>query len=96
VRRTSTRAFAAKLVCFSVAFERLSTMICRNCREPLDIHQPNSNQPDQFLGICSGCDCWFRIEVGAESSQARVIQLPEIGEVFPGAPSPASALEQDC
>ena len=83
VKRLSVRKFVANLSYYSIAPESLATLHCRECRSPLDIHQPNPNQPDQFLGTCAGCGAWYRIGSCAAEDLLTVVQLPEVGEVDP-------------
>ena len=69
---------------FSIAQARVHQLDCRDCGAGLDIHQPNPNQPDQFLGTCNDCGAWFRIDGQAEGGKALVIRLPEAREVRHG------------
>ncbi len=90
MNRNNSQIYNAQLFCFTIAFHRLTKLNCRNCRSPLDLHQPNQNQPDQFLYTCPGCDCWFLVQAIAGESHATVVQLPEMSEIRP--PVPASDL----
>jgi hypothetical protein len=46
---------------------------CPHCEDPLDLHQPDSAQPDRLLGTCPDCRAWFLI-----APQARLmVRLPD-------------------
>ncbi len=79
--RTVLRSALVSVFSYRVEARRLSRLLCRRCRSPLDLHQPNPNQPEQFLGTCMDCGQWFRVEAKAGERRALVIQLPEIDEV---------------
>ena len=32
---------------------------CPNCQVPLNLHQPDEEQPSQLLGTCDCCSRWF-------------------------------------
>ena len=81
--RIPVRSISVNLKFHFIPAERLATMICRNCRAELDIHQPNPSQPDQFLGTCPECQVWYRVESRAGEKRATVVQLPEVSEVSP-------------
>ncbi len=83
----SIRTIPANLAYFCVAAKQIGRLLCRGCRSPLDIHQPNPNQPDQFLGTCPHCGSWFRIEARAGEARAMVIRLPEFREIRPDRPA---------
>ena len=70
----------ANLNYYCIVSAALSTLNCRSCRGPLDIHQPNPNQPDQFLGTCSDCNLWYRVESKPGEGRLTVMQLPEVAE----------------
>ena len=79
--RLAIRSVTVSVALYSISAVRLSELSCRKCRTPLDIHQPDPNQPDKFLGTCSGCGCWYRVEAKLSEARATVMQLPELSEV---------------
>jgi len=83
VSRNAIRTFVANLSYYSIASDSLSALSCRACRSPLDIHQPNPNQPEQFLGTCSDCGRWYRLESAVQGGEVTVLQLPDVSEAKP-------------
>ena len=39
-----------------------SEVLCTGCDASLDIHQPDPESPDRFLGTCPDCGAWFLID----------------------------------
>ncbi len=37
-------------------------VLCTGCDAVLDIHQPDTECPDRFLGTCPECGAWFLID----------------------------------
>ena len=79
--RVVIRSALVNVPCFGIEASKLGALACRRCRAPLDLHQPNPNQPDQFLGTCTECGQWYRVEAKADEPKALVVQLPEVEEV---------------
>jgi uncharacterized protein YbaR (Trm112 family) len=80
MKHTAIQTFVSRLVYYSVHLDHLSTLSCRGCDTPLDIHQPNQDQPHEFLGTCGNCGRWYRIESLDEASGVTVLELPEMSE----------------
>ncbi len=78
--RKAGRSLSVSLNYYMIAPGHVTTIGCPDCRAPLDIHQPNSNQPDQLLGTCMACGSWFRIEADEDEGKAMVVRLPECRE----------------
>lgn len=74
---------------YEIEAGQLSRLACHRCRSSLDLHQPDPNQPGQFLGICPDCGRWYRVESRTEDSKALVVVLPEIEEIQAGRSGPA-------
>jgi hypothetical protein len=66
----------------------LETAECRDCRVPLNVHQPDEDRPDHLLGTCARCGAWYLIELGAEDGGAYLVDLTNVA-VF------HAALKQD-
>jgi hypothetical protein len=49
---------------------------CQKCRTPLDVHQPDENDPRRLLGICGACHTWHFIEVAPDDSRALLFNMP--------------------
>jgi len=37
---------------------------CPDCQKPLDVHQPDPEQPERLLGTCPACKAWFLLGCG--------------------------------
>ena len=79
--RLLIRSALVPVVSFLVKAEQLLELVCQRCRSPMDLHQPDSNQPDQFLATCPRCGLWVRAEAKADERTAVVVQLPEVEEI---------------
>jgi hypothetical protein len=58
--------------------EGLETPSCRNCRTPLNVHQPDEDRPEHLLGTCPHCGAWYLIELGKEKTEAFMFDLPNV------------------
>ena len=83
VNRIPMQTYSAKLSYYSVVLDSVSALNCRSCRSPLDIHQPSPIHPNQFLGTCTECGCWYRVAALTENGQILVLKLPELEEINP-------------
>jgi hypothetical protein len=55
---------------------------CPDCRTPLDLHQPDENEPAHLLGICASCGKWlFLVELKPDWSKAVLFELPSAGTI---------------
>jgi hypothetical protein len=36
-----------------------NSLCCTTCQAPLNLHQPDEEQPSQLLGTCDSCFRWF-------------------------------------
>jgi hypothetical protein len=88
VNRFANRPFAASLFYHIVASDRFPTLTCRGCRGSLDIHQPDPNQPEQFLATCSKCGRWYRVAGSTVANELIVLDLPDVGQI-PVTPPPS-------
>ena len=48
---------------------------CSRCRQEMEMHQPDVNQPNRLLGICPECGEWLLIDYESET-HASVLELP--------------------
>ena len=53
---------------------------CAHCHEHLDLHQPDSQSPARFLGVCEGCRRWYLVLIGPGHASAMMVVLPESQE----------------
>ncbi len=50
---------------------------CPDCQIPLDLHQPDEDQPTQLLGTCGGCSKWFLlVEIEPNWNETLLFALP--------------------
>jgi hypothetical protein len=73
----TNRRFSVQIAYRAIPPEQLTEMACWGCREMLDLHQPDPNQPDRFLSTCPGCGRWYWVvpKVGEEGFV--MLDLPE-------------------
>ena len=50
---------------------------CPDCKEALDMHQPDERSPERLLGTCQGCSAWFLIDMMPEEATWMVVTLPD-------------------
>ena len=60
-----------------VRFESLNDIFCVSCHNPLDLHQPDGERPDQLLGTCPDCGAWYLID----AISAVMLPLPDIANI---------------
>jgi hypothetical protein len=53
-----------------------SVEMCRECSHELDLHQPDSADPDRLLGTCPECGAWLLVQLDSSGGPARVVELP--------------------
>jgi hypothetical protein len=49
---------------------------CLNCGAPLEIHQPDAEAPQRFIGTCDGCGRWYLLDWVPRSAEGLVLLLP--------------------
>jgi len=50
---------------------------CPECQVPIDLHQPDENQPSLLLGTCLLCSKWFLlIEIEEMCGRTLLVELP--------------------
>ena len=59
-----------KILAFSTGlFEPTDEFVeCPTCRTPLELHQPDIEQPDRLLGICRNCHGWALVQSEPDGS----------------------------
>jgi hypothetical protein len=40
---------------------------CGTCGAPLDLHQPDPDLPDRFLGTCRVCKAWWLLDGASDA-----------------------------
>jgi hypothetical protein len=53
-------------------------LYCPSCRSPLNLIQPDENEPTRLLGTCDSCAKWaFLVELEPEWRKALLVELPD-------------------
>jgi hypothetical protein len=62
--------------------QEVGSLCCPECEVPLDLHQPDDNEPTQLLGVCASCSRWyFVVEVESTWNNALLFELPSAGSI---------------
>lgn len=60
-------------------------LCCPTCRSPLNLIQPDENEPTRLLGTCDTCVKWaFLVELEPEWRKALFVELPDSDSVRQG------------
>jgi hypothetical protein len=72
------RPISFDLMTHAVSMSReVSSLCCPECEVPLDLHQPDDNEPTQLLGVCGSCNKWyFLVEIESDWNGALLFELP--------------------
>jgi hypothetical protein len=65
----------------AISEEGLETPYCRDCKQPLNVHQPDEERPSHLLGTCDGCGSWYLIEIRQDQSKAYLHDLPNVSAI---------------
>lgn len=50
---------------------------CPRCDNPLDLHQPDENSPEDLLATCDSCSGWFFVwQTGRQGRDLLLLELP--------------------
>jgi hypothetical protein len=53
-------------------------LLCPGCGLPLNLIQPDENEPTRLLGICEACARWaFLVELEPDWRKALLVELPD-------------------
>jgi hypothetical protein len=63
---------------------------CTVCREMLDLHQPDVDQPNRFLATCGNCGAWHLLEQPEAGGRSFLARLPELPELMRAVRPPAA------
>ena len=68
------------------------SLCCPDCWVPLDLLQPDENDPARLLGTCESCSKWvFLTELEPDWSKALLVELPStetLRQGLEGTPAP--------
>lgn len=79
----STRALALTLPASGVfpCPEDQTWVCCLNCSVPLELHQPDANQPRRFVGTCAHCGRWYLLDWDPGDANGHMVLLPGADEL---------------
>jgi hypothetical protein len=74
----STRSFAVTLTVTPVlpCPEDATWVCCLNCGAPLELHQPEAEEPRRFVGTCDQCGRWYLLDWDPLSAEGHMLLLP--------------------
>jgi hypothetical protein len=61
----------------SVSTGELEVSSCQKCGAPLNLHQPDEDDPSHLLGTCGQCGTWHMIEVTSRGTKSLLYTLPD-------------------
>jgi hypothetical protein len=61
---------------------------CLGCGEPLELHQPDAEEPQQFVGTCGRCGRWYLLDWVPLSAEGLMLMLPSQEELQAALESP--------
>lgn len=51
-------------------------LTCLNCRNTLNVHQPDAQMPDRMLATCDDCKAWHLVDADPSAGDILVVLLP--------------------
>jgi hypothetical protein len=61
--------------------EDATWVCCLNCGAPLDLHQPEAEEPRRFVGTCDHCGRWYLLDWVPPSGEGLMLLLPTYEEL---------------
>lgn len=81
---TTSLSLAMRIVAMPNAAESFE---CPSCSGPLNLLQPDENDPGRLLGTCESCSTWsLMVEIEPDWRTVVVIDLPDGEEILRGLP----------
>jgi hypothetical protein len=69
-----------------------NSFCCPNCQVPLNLHQPDEEQPSQLLGTCDCCSRWFfLVESEMNGDGTLLFELPSAEMIRATLAAPSSS-----
>jgi hypothetical protein len=56
--------------------EDATWVCCLNCRAPLDLYQPDAQEPQRFVGTCGACGRWYLLDWDPLGAEGLMLLLP--------------------
>ena len=60
--------------------EDATWVCCLGCGAPLELHQPDAEEPRRFVGTCGGCGRWYLLDWVPRSAEGLMLLLPTYEE----------------
>jgi hypothetical protein len=64
-----------------VGGEDATWVCCLNCGAPLEVHQPDSEDPGRFIGTCDQCGRWYLLDWVPLTVEGVMLMLPSHEEL---------------
>lgn len=81
---TTSLNLAARIIAIPNASESIE---CPSCSGPLNLLQPDENDPGRLLGTCESCAVWLlMVELEPDWRKVIVIELPDAEALVRGVP----------
>jgi hypothetical protein len=61
--------------------ENATWVSCLNCGAPLEIHQPDVEEPQRFIGTCEQCRHWYVLYWSPLATEGLMLILPSYEEL---------------
>jgi hypothetical protein len=61
--------------------EDATWVCCLGCGAPLELHQPDAEEPQRFVGTCQGCGRWYLLDWVPLTSEGLMLMLPSYEEM---------------
>lgn len=55
---------------------------CLNCSAPLELYQPDTDEPQRFIGACGQCGKWYLLDWVPQSAEGLMLLLPDHGDLL--------------
>ena len=73
----SNREFLEVVARGTATNDGVNSLCCPDCELPLDLHQPDLEQPMQLLGTCRSCSKWFfAVDLDPDGIETVLLELP--------------------
>src|SRR5581483_4011915 len=79
--RSGTAVHIAEIRLTARVAGRSAARGCAACGKPLEMHQPDTADPERLLGTCPACGAWSVIQPGSAEETVHVLQLPRPTEL---------------
>ena len=56
--------------------EETTWVCCLNCGAPLELHQPDAEEPRRFVGTCGQCGRWYLLDWDPGTAGGLMLLLP--------------------